>query len=499
MLTVVVRVGIGLLFLLIALPAQAANLVVYDDQSENGFNDGCSFGGVPADIDVANTVTVHTGTHSIRFTPDHFNAVSWCTPITYSAATDYTGLDFWVNGGTTGNQNVDVVLGLVGAPVKFASLTALNGGNPIPAATWVHIQAPFTSGALAYNGQFDQILLQDESGAVQANMYFDDVSLVGPASAATENYIFGDSFEPEYMFVPQWANSSIKVYQRTTNTTSFTFVRETALGAGTHPNAVSFAPDGGLWVVDDGNSKLLRYTLQSILSDANPTPTAQVGPTGKGGLYDLAFLGANAYVSSDSGILKYPVASMTAGTNPLPTVLNTTGGLPVGLAFDALGGLWISNYGNPGNLVRMNNFTTGALNVTINGNTINNAEGLAFDEYGSLWVGDNNEPTVYAYGSGQLAANGSPAPIGQINMPTPGGHPGFTGYVGGIQFDRRGDLRANYEYDYTVRAFTATAAPWSGPNYTSYVSSELSALAGATTDPGRGGIAIWPVPRTVHR
>ncbi|MEO7324114.1 MAG: hypothetical protein ABIW82_04720, partial [Dokdonella sp.] len=89
-------------------------------------------------------------------------------------------------------------------------------------------------------------------------------------------------------------------------------------------------------------------------------------------------------------------------------------------------------------------------------------------------------------------------PIGQINMPDAGPN-GSSGFAGGIAFDRRGDIRVNYEYDKSVRAYVVTAAPWIGPNYTSYTSMELTALVNATSDPGRGGIAIWPVPSTVHR
>src|SRR5262249_49120514 len=153
-------------------------------------------------------------------------------------------------------------------------------------------------------------------------------------------------------------------------------------------------PDGGVWVVDEANSMLWRYTLDSIVTGAGVAPTAHVGPTGEGGLYDLAFFGDYAYVSSDNGILKYSTAAMTAGTNPAPAGPFDSGGLPVGLAFDAQGQLWICNYGTPGNLVRMN--AAGGIDVTISGAVIDNAEGLSFDEFGSLWVADNNEPTLYA-------------------------------------------------------------------------------------------------------
>jgi hypothetical protein len=481
----------------------AANLVVYDDQSENGFNDGCSFGIAAGQLDLANPAPVYSGADSIRFTPDNFNGLSWCTPATYSAATDYSGLDFWVNGGTTGGQNVDLLLGLVGSTVGSASLTSLNGG-PIPANTWVHIQASF-AGGLGYSGQFDQITFLDESGAggPQADVYFDEVSLV-PVSA--QNYIFGDSLEPEYMFVPQFANNSIRVYQRTTNTTDFAFVNEASLGASVQPNAVAIAPDGEVWVLDTGATKrLLRYTVQALVSSASPAADVTVSGLGAsaGDVFDVAFSGGYAYVSqSDFGatnrILKFALSDLNSGNNISTNLTNANLSVPVALAFDDQGRLWICNYGSPGTLVRMNDIATGAVDVVITGAYMDNAEGLSFDEYGTLWVGDNNEPTIYGYGSTQITASGNPVPIGTINMPTPGGHPGFTGYVGGIRFDRHGDVRANYEYDYSVRAFTATATPWGGP-YTAYTSSELTPLAGATTDPGRGGIAIWPVPSTVHR
>ena len=501
----------GLCGLLIVPAASVANVIVYDDQSENGFNDGCSFSADPHEVDVANTLVVHSGANSIRLTPDDYNAVSWCAPATYSAATDFTGIDFWVNGGTTGGQNVDVVISLDPDVVASASLTSLNGGTPVPAGAWQHIQATFTTGVLAYSGNFDRISLQDESGGTQADIYFDDVMLTSTTPPPAQNYVFGDSFEPEYMFVPQYSNfdgskgagNSIKIYQRTAGTSNFTFLREAPLGTPSgaasplHPNAVTFAPDGGLWVVDDANSMLWRYTLQSMLGDANPAPTTHAGPTGKGSLYDLAFFGDYAYVSSDSGILKYTTAAMSA----TPVVLSDPGATPVGLAFDTQGRLWICNYGTPGNLVRMSNLSTGAIDVTISGGNINNAEGLSFDEYGSLWVADNNEPTMYAYGSWQLGSSGSPTPVGQINLPTPaetrvGAHP--SGYVGGIAFDRHGDLRASYEYNYTVQAYSLMATPHSGGGYQGYTSSALSPLTGATSDPGRGGLAFWPRPDTLH-
>ena len=193
------RMGsIGLCVVLLAgvsVAAHAANLLVYDDASENSFNDGCSFGGVPGDFDFANLATVHSGTHSIRFTPDQFNAVSWCTPAPfYSATTDYSGISFWVNLTTPGEGgSVALVLGNSSAmSFHSASLDSLYGST-VPSGTWVNIQTTFASGPIAYGGNFDQISLQDESGGMQANVFFDDVTLLAASNLPDE--IFLGDFE----------------------------------------------------------------------------------------------------------------------------------------------------------------------------------------------------------------------------------------------------------------------------------------------------------------
>ena len=488
----------ALVFALVSMPAAAQDLPVYTDNLQNGFGDWSYNGG----SNFANGAPTHNGSaDSISFTGDAAadNAVSLehtdgggVNPVPFAAGT-YSGLRLFVNGGATGGQQLRLMLQVNGGTPVLPSAVTLPAA---PANSWLQIDIAFSSLAFNNDGSFDRIDLSP-SVSSQATVYIDDVSLVA-AGGGSSNYIFGDSFEPEYMFVPQYnqgGTGAIKVYQRTTNTSDFTLVNTATLPANANPNAVSVAKDGGLWVVDDGTHKLLRFTLQSVVGTANPAPTASVGPVAASpGLYDLAFFGDNAYVSSDNGILKYPVAAMTANTNPAPTILSS-GGIPVGLAFDAQGHLWICNYGTPGNLVRMT--TTGTIQVTIGGNNINNSEGLAFDEYGSLWIADNIEPTLYSYGATQIGGSGSPTPIGQINTYDAGPN-GSSGFGGGLIFDRRGDARLNYEYDSSVRAYTATAAPWSGP-YTSYTSIELTALPNATTDPGRGGIAIWPVPHTVRR
>lgn len=170
----------------------AANLIVYDDATRNGFDQNCSFNGVAADFDFANTSPVHAGSDSVRFTPEGFNAVSWCTPGVLSTAT-YAGLTLWVNGGTSGGQDLELAIALSGAQVAHASLANLYG-QVLPANTWVRIDASFDAAPMQYAGSIDQFWILSNTSAAQPNVYLDDVAFVG--RTAVTDRVFADGFEP---------------------------------------------------------------------------------------------------------------------------------------------------------------------------------------------------------------------------------------------------------------------------------------------------------------
>lgn len=182
-----------LLIFLVGIPAWAADLVVYDDASRNGFNPDCSFNAAP---DFSETTVVHGGSVAISYAAAGYGALSWCAPGSL-ATSDYSGITFWVNGGASGGQNLRLVFGLSSNVVASALLADLLG-HPIAANTWVQVTASLDSAPMQYSGSFDQISIQDYSGNAVGNpqptVYFDDVSLIGRVSAADE--IFKNGFEP---------------------------------------------------------------------------------------------------------------------------------------------------------------------------------------------------------------------------------------------------------------------------------------------------------------
>jgi hypothetical protein len=173
-------------------PAMAADLVIYDNASENGFDQTCSFNATP---NFAETTVVHSAPNAISFDAALFGAVSWCAPGSLST-TNYSGITFWANGGPSGGQNLQLVIGNGGNVVASTSLDSLLGHTIAPNA-WVQVTASFDNAPMALNSTFDQISIQDNSGNTAVNpqptVYFDDVSLIGRASGT--DWIFKSGFE----------------------------------------------------------------------------------------------------------------------------------------------------------------------------------------------------------------------------------------------------------------------------------------------------------------
>ena len=170
------RVGQRLLLIslcyVLSLVLTRADVPVYSDSIASGWQDYSFRGG----YNLANTAPVHSGANSIAFTPQGYNGLSfYCSSNCFDSS--YV-LHFWINGGSSGGQNVDVGIQNSGGYVLEYSINQCLGGSAIPANTWVYAACSLTG----FSGSADRIDFLDKSGAGSGvTLYLDEIVLTsGP-------------------------------------------------------------------------------------------------------------------------------------------------------------------------------------------------------------------------------------------------------------------------------------------------------------------------------
>jgi hypothetical protein len=155
------------------------NLIVFDDAAENGFTTCLTQPPVEPEITV-----VHSGSVAMQVPNTAADNLYFCGPV-YSLISDYDGISFWINGGTSGGETIYL---LISDDTDFQNdpllveLATLYGG-PLPSNQWVHIQGVFSEPPFsrAYDNPFapptfNRLTFEIESSG--AGLYYiDDVVL----------------------------------------------------------------------------------------------------------------------------------------------------------------------------------------------------------------------------------------------------------------------------------------------------------------------------------
>jgi hypothetical protein len=161
----------GLLaLLLVAGAADAAPLPVYDDQLRSGFSDWSW-----ASRNLAQTGVVHAGSAAISFEPDAWKALFLHRNFGINTA-EHEALEFWIHGGPTGGQKLDVVLAVEGSSIGRGNLESFITGGAVPAGQWARVRVPFASLGVT-SGTFNGFWIQDDTGGDQPVVYVDDIQL----------------------------------------------------------------------------------------------------------------------------------------------------------------------------------------------------------------------------------------------------------------------------------------------------------------------------------
>lgn len=250
----------------------------------------------------------------------------------------------------------------------------------------------------------------------------------------------------------------------------------TATGLG-FPRTATIDSSGNLWVADQNNNRILRYSPpfttgmaanfvigQALLT----TSTVATSQNGLNGPCSVAFdLSGNLWVTDryNNRILRYSppfangmMANLVIGQSTFTTNTAATSqtGLvsPWNIAFDS-GNLWVDDDGNGRVLEYSQPFANGMGANLVIGQTsftsslpglsstgLNKPEGIAFDSLGNLWVGDQANNRVLRYSPPFTNSMPANIVIGQASFTTNAGVTSATGLSVpvGIGFDSSGNL-----------------------------------------------------------
>ncbi len=145
--------------------AAKADEIIYDDALENGWQNWSW-----ATVNLANTSPVHSGSYSISVTSTNWQALYLSV-----AAMDtslFTNLTFWINGGASGGQQVQVQ-GRLGtnsqSPVQI---------EPLPTNSWRQVTLSMSALGVSNQPNFTGFWIQVEANSPVPTFYVDDISLV---------------------------------------------------------------------------------------------------------------------------------------------------------------------------------------------------------------------------------------------------------------------------------------------------------------------------------
>jgi hypothetical protein len=156
-----------------------SNMVIYDDSLENNWQ---NWGW--ATLNYANTSPVHSGSDSISVTiASAYQGIQIYHPDMTN--TPYASISFWLNGGASGGQNLQMygLLDTNGTPNDTQSARYYLA-TPV-ANTWQQYTVPLSALGVANTTNFTGFVIQDSAGTAEPVFYLDDIQLNAAVSAVT--------------------------------------------------------------------------------------------------------------------------------------------------------------------------------------------------------------------------------------------------------------------------------------------------------------------------
>ncbi len=169
--------------------AIALAVVAGAQQTQNVFDDSTHSGWANwswATVNFANSTPVHSGATSISVSAGAYQAL-----FLHHSAFDsslYGSISFWVNGGSSGGQHLNLQ-----ALLNDVSQQGVSVG-PLVANSWTHVTIPLANLGVANKPNFTGFWLQNTSGSPAPTFYIDDVQVTGAAPPASVTLQIDASF-----------------------------------------------------------------------------------------------------------------------------------------------------------------------------------------------------------------------------------------------------------------------------------------------------------------
>ena len=193
-----------ILAVLLAAPAVsvAQNLTIYSDSLVNSWQDWSY-----TTHDLANTSPVHSGSDSISvtITSGYAGVQFYHTDMTNTA---YASISFWLNGGASGGQQLQMY-GNLGTPI-VAQSPRYYLNTPL-ANTWQQYTIPLSALGVANVTNFTGFAIQDSAGSAESIFYLDDIQLVS-AAAPTLTHLTVNAGQPIRVADARWFSMNTAIW-----------------------------------------------------------------------------------------------------------------------------------------------------------------------------------------------------------------------------------------------------------------------------------------------
>jgi len=170
---IALKVSKFILAVFLAAPALSmAQMTIYTDSLVNGWEDWGY-----ATENYANTSPVHSGSDSISVTISSGYQGIQIIHSTDLTNTSYASISFWLNGGASGGQHLQMYGTLDTGGAYNAAQNARYYLSTPAASTWQQYTVPLSSLGVANTTNFTGFVIQDSANSAEPTFYLDDIQL----------------------------------------------------------------------------------------------------------------------------------------------------------------------------------------------------------------------------------------------------------------------------------------------------------------------------------